>query len=50
MGPLWLGSDGEVPIEIGQGKRIGINRATGSPSRFYVRDNPFVSGPRALNR
>jgi DNA-3-methyladenine glycosylase len=49
-GPLWLGSAGEVPFEIGQGKRIGINRAAGSPLRFYVRDNPFVSGPRALNR
>jgi DNA-3-methyladenine glycosylase len=48
-GPLWLGSDGEGPVEIGQGKRIGITRAAGSPLRFYVRDNPFVSGPRALN-
>ena len=26
-GPLWLGSDGYSPGEIGQGKRIGITRA-----------------------
>jgi DNA-3-methyladenine glycosylase len=49
-GPLWLGSDGQAPDEIGQGKRIGITRAADSPLRFYVRGNLFVSGPRALNR
>jgi DNA-3-methyladenine glycosylase len=49
-GPLWLGSDGRTPDEIGQGKRIGITRAADSPLRFYVRGNGFVSGPRALNR
>jgi DNA-3-methyladenine glycosylase len=49
-GPLWLGSDGQAPDEIGQGKRIGITRAADSPLRFYVRNNRFVSGPRALNR
>jgi DNA-3-methyladenine glycosylase len=48
-GPLWLGSDGQVADEIGQGKRIGITRAADSPLRFYVRGNPFVSGPRSLN-
>jgi DNA-3-methyladenine glycosylase len=48
-GPLWLGSDGQAPDEIGQGKRIGITRAADSPLRFYVRGNGFVSGPRALN-
>ena len=49
-GPLWLGSDGWAPDEIGQSKRIGITRAADSPLRFYVRGNRFVSGPQALNR
>jgi DNA-3-methyladenine glycosylase len=49
-GPLWLGSDGQAPDEIGQSKRIGITRAADSPLRFYVRGNWFVSGPRPLNR
>ena len=49
-GPLWLGSDGQAPDEIGQSKRIGITRAADSPLRFYVRGNRFVSGPQALNR
>jgi DNA-3-methyladenine glycosylase len=49
-GPLWLGSDDQAPGEIGQSKRIGITRAADSLLRFYVRDNRFVSGPRALNR
>jgi DNA-3-methyladenine glycosylase len=49
-GPLWLGSDGHPPGEIGQSKRIGITRAADSPLRFYLRGNAFVSGPRALNR
>jgi DNA-3-methyladenine glycosylase len=49
-GPLWLGSDGQAPDEIGQSKRIGITRAADSPLRFYVRGNWFVSGPQALNR
>ena len=49
-GPLWLGSDGQAPDEIGQSKRIGLTRAADSPLRFFVRGNGFVSGPRALNR
>jgi DNA-3-methyladenine glycosylase len=49
-GPLWLGSDGQAPDEIGRSKRIGITRAPDSPLRFYVRGNLFVSGPQAHNR
>lgn len=49
-GPLWLGSDGRTPGEIGRSKRIGITRAADSLLRFYVRGNRFVSGPQALNR
>jgi DNA-3-methyladenine glycosylase len=48
-GPLWLGSDGQAPDEIGQSKRIGITRAADSPLRFYVRGNWFVRGPQQLN-
>jgi DNA-3-methyladenine glycosylase len=49
-GPLWLGSDGQAPDDVGQSTRIGITRAADSPLRFYIRGNRFVSGPRALNR
>jgi DNA-3-methyladenine glycosylase len=49
-GPLWLGSDSQTSVEIGQSIRIGITRGADSPLRFYVRGNRFVSGPRALNR
>lgn len=49
-GPLWVGSDGQAPEDIGQSKRIGITRAAESPLRFYVRGNWFVSGPSRLNK
>jgi DNA-3-methyladenine glycosylase len=48
-GPLWLGPDDQGPEEIGRSKRIGITQAVGSLSRFYVRGNRYVSGPKALN-
>jgi DNA-3-methyladenine glycosylase len=48
-GPLWLGSDGRAPDEIGKSKRIGITRAAASRLRFYVRGSRFVSGPKTLN-
>jgi DNA-3-methyladenine glycosylase len=53
-GPLWLGRGdhefGEIgPGEIGQSIRIGIARDANRLLRFYIRDNPFVSGPKSLN-
>jgi DNA-3-methyladenine glycosylase len=49
-GPLWLGRDDHEPGEIGESVRIGISRDADRLLRFYVRDSPFVSGPRSLNR
>lgn len=49
-GPIWLGSDGQAPDEIGRSKRIGITRAADSLLRFYVRGSRFVSGTRVLNK
>ena len=34
--------------EIGQSIRIGIVRDANRLLRFYLRDSPFVSGPRSL--
>jgi DNA-3-methyladenine glycosylase len=48
-GPLWLGRGDREPGEIGQSIRIGISRDTDRLHRFYLRDSPFVSGPRWLN-
>ena len=48
-GPLWLGRCDHEPGEIGQSIRIGISRDANRLLRFYLRDNPFVSGPRSLN-
>jgi DNA-3-methyladenine glycosylase len=48
-GPLWLGRDGREPGEIGQSVRIGVSRDVNRLLRFYLRDSPFVSGPRSLN-
>jgi DNA-3-methyladenine glycosylase len=48
-GPLWLGRDDHEPGEVGQSIRIGIAREADRLLRFYVRGNPFVSGPRLLN-
>ena len=47
-GPLWLGRDDGDPAEIGQSTRIGISRDADRLLRFYLRDSPFVSGPRSL--
>jgi DNA-3-methyladenine glycosylase len=48
-GPLWLGSAGEEPQEIGVSMRIGITKDADRPLRFYLRASPFVSGTRMLN-
>lgn len=48
-GAIWLGEDGSKPGETGTSVRIGITRDADRPLRFYVRGNPFVSGPRSLN-
>jgi DNA-3-methyladenine glycosylase len=47
-GPLWLGR-GDESGESGQSIRIGISRDANRLLRFYLRDSPFVSGPRSLN-
>ena len=48
-GPLWLGPGDRERGEIGQSVRIGIARDAQRLLRFYLRHNPFVSGPRLLN-
>jgi DNA-3-methyladenine glycosylase len=48
-GPLWLGRGECEPGEIGQSLRIGVSRDAHRLLRFYLRDNPFVSGPGSLN-
>ena len=50
IGPLWLGHDGHEPGKIGRSIRIGISRDANRRLRFYLRDNPFVSGPGSLNK
>lgn len=48
-GPLWLGNDGHKIGAIGKSKRIGITKNAEPLLRFYVKGNPFVSGPKALS-
>ena len=47
-GPLWLGRGDCEAGEIGQSIRIGISRDANRLLRFYLRNNPFVSGPGSL--
>jgi DNA-3-methyladenine glycosylase len=47
-GPLWLGRDGLDPGEIGRSVRIGISQDAERVLRFYLRNSPFVSGPKSL--
>jgi DNA-3-methyladenine glycosylase len=49
QGPLWLRRGDHEPDQIGQSIRIGISRDANRLLRFYLRENPFVSGPRSLN-
>jgi DNA-3-methyladenine glycosylase len=49
-GPLWLAPGDHKPGEIAQSIRIGISRDADRPLRFYLRDNPFVSGLASLNQ
>jgi len=48
-GPLWLGRDDHEGGEVGESIRIGITKDADRLLRFYVRDSPFVSGPKSLN-
>jgi DNA-3-methyladenine glycosylase len=48
QGPLWLGRDDHDPGEIGRSVRIGISQDKDRVLRFYLRNNPFVSGPKSL--
>ena len=50
MGPLRLARDDRAAPETGVSERIGLSRETDRLLRFYVRGNPFVSGPKRLNR
>src|SRR5215467_672461 len=47
---LWLGEIRHATGPIGKSVRIGITRAAGRLLRFFERGNPFVSGPKGLNR
>jgi DNA-3-methyladenine glycosylase len=56
-GPLWLARDdyghardNHEPGEIGESARIGISKDADRLLRFYLKGNPFVSGPGSLNR
>jgi len=49
-GPLWLGCDHHESGEVAQSIRIGISRDADRLLRLYLRDSPFVSGSRSLNR
>jgi DNA-3-methyladenine glycosylase len=47
-GPLWLGVATLHAHDIGTSPRIGITREAHRLLRFYVRNSPFVSGPKRL--
>ena len=48
-GPLWLARGDRKAGDIGESTRIGISKDADRVLRFYLADNPFVSGSRALN-
>ena len=49
-GALWLASPVRQSGSVGVSPRIGITKAADRRLRFFERGNPFVSGPRALQR
>jgi DNA-3-methyladenine glycosylase len=49
-GPLWLGPAAQPAGEVGVSVRIGITKAAEAPLRFFERGNPYLSGPKSLNR
>lgn len=48
-GSLWLGSDGWAAGTVRRSNRSGLTRGAESLLRYFLAENPFVSGPRALN-
>jgi DNA-3-methyladenine glycosylase len=48
-GPLWLARNDDELGDIGQSTRIGISQDTDRLLRFYLRNSPFVSGPKSLH-
>lgn len=45
---LWIGDDQHRLRKISQGPRIGISKAAEMPLRYFLTDNPFVSGRRTI--
>jgi DNA-3-methyladenine glycosylase len=43
---LWLAADRHRAGSISLGPRIGITKAAEMPLRYFLRGNPFVSGPK----
>lgn len=48
-GPLWLAQGDNEAGKMGKSTRIGITRDADRVLRFYLRNSPFVSGPKSLN-
>lgn len=44
---LWIGDDRYRPGSISQTPRIGITKAAEMPLRYFLTNNPFVSGSRS---
>jgi DNA-3-methyladenine glycosylase len=44
---LWVGNDGFRPGSIRISPRIGITKAADRRLRYFLAENPFVSGPKA---
>jgi DNA-3-methyladenine glycosylase len=48
---LWIATDHDGQYDsaqIGSSERIGVTSAEHLPLRFYIRSNPYVSGPKRL--